>query len=137
VPEITMSRPRRTCLKLKLAAALAVGKSSAEWANANGVAERTAQRWANEPEVRAEVESIRRGTLDRAVGRMSNRVPWAIEEIAGLAKDAKSEAVKLAALRSILTDMLAVSDFTGLEERITKLEEQDRVRHQESTSCPG
>ena len=132
-----MSRERRTCLKGELAAALAAGQSSAEWASARGVAERTAQRWANEPEVRAEVESIRRGTLDRAVGQMSQSVPWAIDEIVKLARDAKSESVKLAALRSILSDMMVVSDFTGLEERIAKLEEQDRVRHEESTHCAG
>ena len=34
-------------------------------------------------------------------------------------------------------DMMAVSDFTGLEQRIAKLEEQDRVRHEESTSFTG
>ena len=98
----TMSREKRTSLKSTLAAAMAEGKSSAEWASANGVAERTAQRWANEPEVRAEVESIRRGALDQAVGRMSQRVVWATEQIAKLAEDAKSESVRLAALRSIL-----------------------------------
>jgi hypothetical protein len=132
-----MSRERRTNLKIQLAAAMAEGKSSAEWASANGVAGRAAQRWANEPEVRAEVESIRRGTLDRAVGQMSKRVPWAIEQIAELGATAKSESVKLAALRSILSDMIAVSDFTGLEERIAKLEEHDRVYHEESTRCAG
>jgi len=47
---------------------MAEGKSTAEWASANRVAERTAQRWANEPEVRAEVESIRRGALARDDG---------------------------------------------------------------------
>ena len=48
-----------------------------------------------------------------------------------------SESVRLAALRSILADMMAVSDFAGLEQRIAKLEEQDRVRHEESTSFTG
>jgi hypothetical protein len=137
VPESTMSREKRTSLKSKLAAALAEGKSSAEWASATGVAQRTAQRWANEPEVRAEVESFRRGALDQAVGRMSKRVAWAIERIAELAEHAKSESVRLAALRSILSDMMAVSDFTGLEERIAKLKEQDRVRQEESTRFAG
>ena len=33
--------------------------------------------------------------------------------------------------------MMAVSDFAGLEQRIAKLEEQDRVRHEESTSFAG
>ena len=132
-----MSGAKRTNLKSKLAAALAEGKSSAEWGDANGVAVRTAQRWATEPEVRADVASFRRGVLDQAVGRMSKRVPWAIDQIAELGERAKSESVRLAALRSILSDLMAVSDFTGLEERIARLEEQDCVRHQESTSCAG
>jgi hypothetical protein len=132
-----MSREKRTSLKSQLAAALAEGKSSAEWASANGVAQRTAQRWAHEPEVRAEVESCRRGTLDQAVGRMSKRVAWAIDRIAELAEHARSESVRLAALRSILSDLMAVSDFTGLEERIAKLEEHDRVQHEESTRFAG
>ena len=137
VPVKSMSREKRTSLKSKLASAIAEGKSSAEWASANRVAERTAQRWANEPETRAEVESIRRGSLDQAVGRMSQRVAWATEQIATLAESAKSESVRLAALRSILADMMAVSDFAGLEQRIGKLEEQDRVRHEESTRIAG
>jgi hypothetical protein len=137
VPVSTMCTEERTSLKSKLAPALAEGKSSAEWASANGVAERTAQRWANEPEVRNEVESIRRGALDQAVGRMSDRVVWVTERIVRLAEHARSESVRLAALRSVLADMMAVSDFAGLEQRIAKLEEQDRVRHEESTSFTG
>jgi transposase len=132
-----MSRDERDGLKDSLTSALAEGKSCAEWASANGVSERTAQRWAAEPEVRAQVEFIRRGALDQAVGRMSQRVAWATEQIAKLAEHARSESVRLAALRSILSDMMAVCEFAGLEERIARLEEQDRVRHQESASVAG
>ena len=73
----------------ELAAALAVGKSCAQWASAHGVPVRTAQRWAGESEVRAEVETYRRGNLDQAVGRMSNRAVWATNEIAKLAREAE------------------------------------------------
>ena len=128
----TMSNQERTSLQSELAAALAAGKSCAEWASAQGVSERTAQRWASDPEVRAEVEAYRRGNLDQAVSRMSLRTVWATDQIAELAEKARSESVRLAALRSMLSDMMAVADFAGLEERIAKLEEQDRVRHQES-----
>ncbi len=89
----TMSREERTSLQSELAAALAAGKSCAEWASANGVSERTAQRWASEPEVRAEVEAYRRGNLDQAVSRMSLRATWATDQIAKLAGEAKSESV--------------------------------------------
>jgi hypothetical protein len=133
----TMSKEERTSLQSELAAALAAGKSCVKWASANGVSIRTAQRWAGEPEVRAEVEAYRRGNLDQAVSRMSRRAVWATDEIARLARQATSESVKLAALRSMLSDMMAVADFTGLEERIAKLEEQDRVRNEESTRTAG
>jgi hypothetical protein len=131
----TMSKEERTSLQSELAAALAAGQSCAEWASANGVSERTAQRWATDPDVRAEIETYRRGNLDQAVSRMSQRAVWASDEIARLAKEARSEAVKLAALRSMLTDLMAVADFAGLEERIAKLEEQDRVRHEKKAGA--
>ncbi len=53
-------------------------------------------------EVRAEVEAYRRGNLDEAIGRMSRRAAWATDQIAKLAEGARSESVRLAALRSML-----------------------------------
>ena len=63
---------------------------------------------------------------------MSRRAARATDQIAKLAEEARSESVRLAALRSMLSDMMAVADFAGLEGRIAKLEEQDRVRHEEN-----
>ncbi len=65
----------------------------------NDVPRRTAYRWAGEPAVRAAVESYRRRVIDRAVGRMASRATWAADMIAKLAKSAKSESVRLSALR--------------------------------------
>jgi uncharacterized small protein (DUF1192 family) len=132
-----MSTDERNDLKSSLASALADGQSCAAWSTANGVKERTAQRWAAEPEVRAEVNLIRRSAIDRAVGKMVKRFAWATDEIARLAKRAKSESVRLAALRSILSDMMAVCDFAALDERIARLEEQENVRREEGTSSAG
>jgi hypothetical protein len=131
----TMCKDEQTSLQGELAAALAAGKSCAEWANAKGVAERTAQRWASDSEVRAEVESYRRANLEQAVSRMSLRAVWATDQIAKLAEGARSESVRLAALRSMLSDMMAVADFSGIEGRIAKLEEQDHVRHKQNASA--
>jgi hypothetical protein len=100
------------------------GVSVAAWARENQVPERTARRWSKEAKVRAEVDAYRRSALDQAVGRMARRVTWATSGIAKLAKDAKSESVRLAALRSILSDMMSVTDFAVLEQRMTKIEEQ-------------
>ena len=123
-------------LKAQLALAIAQGTSIAVWARKNNVPRRTATRWASEPKVRAAVESCRRRALDRAIGRLAKRVTWAADGIAKLARDAVSESVKLAALRAIFSNMMAVSEFDGLEQRITEIEEQLHERT-ESTSRPG
>jgi hypothetical protein len=114
--------------KTQLALAIAQGDSAAVWAKKNAVPKRTAQRWAKEPEFRAMVESIRRRALDRAVGLMSRRARWAAERIVALGDKAASEAVRLAALRAVLSDMMSVSNFGGLEDRMTEIEEQLRDR---------
>ena len=73
------------------------------------------------------IERIRRRAIDRAVGLMSRRARWAAEHIVKLGESAASESVKLAALRAVLSDMMAVSKFGGLEDRIsTDIEEQHR-----------
>jgi hypothetical protein len=120
------SRPQG--LKTKLALAIAEGMSVAAWARKNDVPKRTAYAWANLPQVRAAAESYRHRAVDRAIGRMARRVTWAADGIAKLAKGAESESVRLAALRAILADMMTVSSFSGLERRLTQIEEQLRDR---------
>jgi len=110
--------------KTELTFALANGLSVSQWARANDLPIRTAYRWSSDPKVRAAVESYRRRAVDRAIGRMARRVTWATDQVAKLAKGAESESVKLSALRAILSDMMAISEFAGLEQRITEIEEQ-------------
>jgi hypothetical protein len=100
----------------------------AKWADDNKVPDRTAYRWAADPEVKAQIESIRRGALDEAVGRMAQRATWAVEKIVELGANANSESVRLSALRAVLSDMMAVSKFGGLEDRMTQIEEQLNAR---------
>jgi hypothetical protein len=113
-------------LKSQLIVAIAEGMPVTEWAHKNKVPRRTAFRWAREPKIRASVESSRRRALDRAIGRMSKHVNWAAGGIARLAKTAESESVRLAALRAIFSNMMAVSEFAGLEQRMAQIEEQLR-----------
>ena len=106
--------------KTQLALAIAHGISVDKWARKHNVPRTTAFRWAREQKVRAAVEFYRRRALDRAVGRMARHVDRAAGGIAKLAKDAVSESVKLAALRAIFSNMMAVSEFTGLEARMAQ-----------------
>jgi hypothetical protein len=59
--------------KTSLGIAMARGQPVAAWARKKGVAERTAQRWANEAAVREASDLWRRRTLNQAVGRMVRR----------------------------------------------------------------
>ncbi len=128
VPFCAMSEEQRQNLKTQLALAVAAGTSVCAWARAHEVPMRTAYRWANEPKVRGAVETFRRRALDRAIGRMTGRATWAVNGIAKLADSADSESVRLSALRAMLSDMMAVSEFAGLEQRMAQIEEQLRER---------
>ena len=110
--------------KTKLAIAIANGVKVSKWASENQVPHRTAYRWANDPKVRAKVDRCRHRALDRAIGQMASNVNSAAEGINSLAKNAVSESVKLAALRTIFSNMMAVTEFADLQVRMTQLEEQ-------------
>ena len=107
-----------------LALAIAQGVSIADWAKENNIPERTAYRWAREPKVRAKIASCRRHVVDEALGLMSSHVNTAARGIAALSDNAVSESVRLAALRAIFSNMMAVSEFSSLEERMTLIEER-------------
>ncbi|MGO9469335.1 MAG: hypothetical protein ACLQIB_16085 [Isosphaeraceae bacterium] len=123
VPFCTMTEELFPAKKAQLALAIARGASITAWARANHVAVATAYEWASEPQVRGSLESCRRRALDRAIGRMARRATWAAGQIAKLGRDARSESVRLAALRAALSDMIAVTKFAGLEVRMTEIEE--------------
>jgi hypothetical protein len=123
-----MESEHRKCTKRQLALALARGISPGKWARENEFSKNTAYRWAKEPEVRKAVETIRRRMTDQAVGRLSRHSTWAADGIVDIAKTAESDSVRLRAFRSILSDMMAVSSYSGLEVRMTELEEGFRAQ---------
>jgi len=77
--------------------------------------------------------SIRRRALEEAIGRIANRATWAVEGIIKLGDDAASGSVRLLALRAVLSEFIAVSEFAGLEGRVAKLEEQSPERAANAT----
>jgi hypothetical protein len=121
-----MSREHDQSKKSQLALALAQGLSIGGWARSNNVPMRTAYRWSREPAIRSAANSYRRRVIDRAVGRLARRATWAADMIAKLPKDAESAFVRLSALRAILSDMMNVSQFAMLEERMAHIQEQLR-----------
>ena len=123
-----MDKEVRRFKKIHLALAIAEGESIIAWAQENGVPERTAFRWASDPEVGREAEATRRRALGRAIGRLSSVALKAANGIVTLATEAESESVQLRAWRAILADRMAVAKFSDLEYRITEIEEQIRER---------
>jgi hypothetical protein len=110
--------------KSQLAFALAKGITVAKWARTHDVPKRTAYRWSKDPIVRRQVEACRRRAIDRAVGMMTDSFTWVVGRIKMLGEEAESESVQLKALRSILSDMISVSKFSGLEGRMNEIEEE-------------
>jgi hypothetical protein len=119
-----MSGEARKSGKTQLALALAQGVSIARWAHANQVPAPTAFRWARDPAVRNAVESYRRRTIDQAVGLMATNFTKAARVIITVAREAESESVRLRAARAIFSDMMTVSKYMRLEERMTEIEAQ-------------
>jgi hypothetical protein len=123
-----MDKEVRRFKKFNLALAIAEGESIIAWAQENGVPERTAFRWAQDPRVRREVEACRRRVINQAVGRLTGMTTKAANRISTLAQEADSESVQLRASRAILADMIAVSKFSVLEYRMTEIEEEIEKR---------
>jgi hypothetical protein len=107
--------------KSRLAIALAGGIRVDDWACENSVPPSTAYRWAALPEVKAEIRECRRSVHCDSIDLMTRHSTQAAKGIADLAK---SESVKLAAMRSMLLDVFEVTDCTDIQDRITALLER-------------
>jgi hypothetical protein len=108
--------------KSALALAMAAGTSVPAWARENQVAQRTAYTWSRSEEVLEQVQRIRRRAMDRAVGRLARNATRAADQIARLARTAKSEAVRLQASRAVLAELMAVSNYASIEDRLAEVE---------------
>jgi len=122
-----MSKRNNQIQKANLALAMAGGSTVKAWADANGVADRTARTWSKSPEVLDQVEAIRRAVLDRTIGRLSDNATAAADEIARLFREASSEAVRLQAARAVLAELMVVSSYAALEGRMAEVER--RIAH--------
>ena len=124
-----MNIRNNTDQKAALALALAGGSTVKAWATANNVPERTAYTWARSPDVRQRVRRIQRRALERAIGQLSRHAAAAAGQIAALARDAQSEAVRLQAARAVLADLMQVADYADHDDRITALERRVHEPH--------
>jgi hypothetical protein len=107
----------------KIHLALARGYSAAKWARANAVPKNTAYRWAREPEVRKAIQAHRRRLIDEAVGTLTKNTSKAADVLIRLAREGDSHSIQLKAARAVYSDMIALSKYSDLEERLTEVEE--------------
>ena len=117
-----MPRIHNQIRKAELAMALARGGTVVDWAQLQGISERTAYNWSRSPEVVEQVEAIRTAVLDRTVGLLSESAVEAVRQITTLAREASSESVRVQAARAVLGDLMAVSGLAPLERRLVELE---------------
>ncbi len=117
-----MSQRHNQDRKAALALAMAGGQTVTAWAKTNGVPERTARTWARSPEVLDLIATIRRRIIDRTTGRLMRHATAAANQIGKLAQGASSEAVRLQAARAVLADLMAISNYAALENRLAEVE---------------
>jgi len=122
--------------KAALALAIAAGRTVKAWAREHDVARRTAYSWARSPDVKEQVRRIRRRAVDRVIGRLSRHAAAAADRIAHLADSAQSESVQLHAARAVLAELMAVSNYSALEERLTELERRIADRQDAGLDAP-
>ena len=104
------------------------GKTIRDWAQENGVPERTAYRWASDPEVRRQLQDCRQAAIDNTLRLMAERSAAALDRIEELGKVADSDAVRLKANRSLVTDQIALARHANLEYRLSLIEEDRRAK---------
>jgi hypothetical protein len=132
-----MPGPHPPGLKGQLALAVANGQSIARWANEHKVGVRTAHTWAKAPEFRSEVAELRARLLDRAIGVLARRVAANAGQINRLASKAESEAVRLAAARAGIADLLGASRFVELRAEVEELKQQLAAERARRARDPG
>lgn len=120
-----MKIKRNPLVLAELSACIAEGgQTLAQFAEKRQLSPRTVQSWAGLPEVQDQVRAIRQGMVDRAVGQLSSLAAASVTSIARLASKAESEAVRLAALKTLLTELVNVASYADLAAEIAQLRDE-------------
>jgi hypothetical protein len=106
----------------ELITALAAGSTVPEAAKTAGISLRTAYRWLEDSELRAEIALVRARMIERAAGKLAASCVEAAEILAKLARSAKSETIRLSAARSVLEQALRLRESLDIATRLAELE---------------
>jgi hypothetical protein len=107
-----------------LALHLALGGKAAAYAREKGIPARTVHRWAADPQLRARVREIRGDATDQAVGLLCAASRFSVGTLINLAREGKSEGVRLAAARTVLTLLMELRQFHEEDARILNIEKE-------------
>lgn len=102
--------------------ALACGETVAEAARKAGVAERTVYRWQQEEGFRQEIAAARAEMFNRALGRLAEGAVGSVLMLRQLCLKAKSEAIRLAAARTLLEQGTRLRESVEFAHRLQELE---------------
>lgn len=101
---------------------LARGLSYSEAAKAAGIGERTIVRRMADPVFRAEVERIRAAMIERALGKLADKVSAAVDTLGNLLKPGTPATVRRGAADSLLSHALRLREHLELDARLAALE---------------
>ncbi len=120
--ESAMGEKPRKSTKTQLALAIAQGVSVAKWCTHERSGPANGLPVAQDREVRKVVQACRRRVIDQAVGQMTKHSTRAVHTITWLSDEGDSHEIRLKAARAVLSDMIAVSKYSDLEDRVREVE---------------
>ena len=110
--------------KRRLLEALLLGKSVQDAAEDVPTSMRTAYRWLAEPEFKAELKRLQSESLERVLRCLSAIGTRAAATLSRNMGDDRPASVQVRAATAVLQQLVAISQFHDLEERLAALEAQ-------------
>jgi hypothetical protein len=104
-----------------LVVAVAMGATIKDWAKANGISYGTARNWSESSEFQAKVRQIRADVLDSYIGRLTGATGELADKLLDLARNGKSEAVRLSAIRGAVDDLIKMSGLAQIKAELLEL----------------
>ena len=102
---------------------VAVSRTLAQAAHDSGVAERTLRRWLQDPSFRDQLDRLRAESYDLARRQLQAAMPGCISFLAELAQEGNDPAIRLRAIRYMMTYGIKFSESDELSARLKNAEE--------------
>lgn len=102
--------------------AIAAGGSLQDGAKAAGISYRSAKRWHRKPEIASAIRSRTAAAMSQTRATLASGAARAARQLAKLAENAKPDAARVAACRSIIGQAAELGALEELSERLADLE---------------